>query len=201
MRTFVGALIAGSGLDEAVREAELDPEVAVEFLDSIRSTLGSHSVSRPTPRAGQPHRPAGGPGEYHVEHVTAICDGASRGNPGEAACAAILSDDEGQELLRRSKRLGVVTNNVAEYEGVILALDLAASLKARRLLLKLDSELVVRQLNLDYKVRNATLKPLFDKARLLMRSFEAVEVTHVPRADTRPVDKLANDALDGKGEE
>ncbi|UCG53760.1 MAG: ribonuclease HI family protein [Candidatus Latescibacterota bacterium] len=130
--------------------------------------------------------------------LTAFTDGASRGNPGEAACGVILFDEENEELLRRSKRLGVATNNVAEYQGVILALELAAALGAKILRVNLDSELVVKQLNNEYKVKHPSLKPLFIEANELMKTFDHVEIVHVSREETKFVDKLANDELDGK---
>ncbi|UCH85817.1 MAG: ribonuclease HI family protein [Candidatus Latescibacterota bacterium] len=130
--------------------------------------------------------------------MTAFTDGASRGNPGDAACAVILFDDTNEELLRRSKRIGVATNNVAEYEGVLLALELAEMLGAKELIIKLDSELVVKQLNKQYKVKHPTLKPLFERARIMIGGFRRVDVTHIPRGENKLADKLANDELDGK---
>lgn len=131
-------------------------------------------------------------------HLVAHSDGASRGNPGEAACAVILADESGNELLRRGRRLGVATNNVAEYEGVILALRLARELGAVEVTVRLDSELVVRQLNGRYKVKHPVLKPLFARASELMQSFARARVVHVPRAENSAADGLANDVLDGK---
>ncbi len=92
----------------------------------------------------------------------------------------------------------MTTNNVAEYEGVLLALELAATLGAPELLLKLDSELVARQLNGVYKVKHPVLKPLHGRATLLIRDFDRVEVVHIARGDNKVADKLANDELDGK---
>jgi ribonuclease HI len=92
----------------------------------------------------------------------------------------------------------VTTNNVAEWEGVILALELAATLGASDLRIKLDSELVARQLNGVYKVKHPSLKPLHARAALLMRDFDAVEVVHIARDKNKDADKLANDELDGK---
>ena len=133
-----------------------------------------------------------------VGRLIANADGASRGNPGPAACAVIISDQDGEELLRRAKLLGVTTNNVAEYHGVHLALELMKQLGARDVALKLDSELVVRQLNGEYRVKHPSLRPLFQKARSLMDEFSSVDITHIPREDNKAVDRLANDALDEK---
>ncbi len=133
-----------------------------------------------------------------VGKLVAFTDGASRGNPGEAACAVVLYDEKNEELLRRSKRLGKTTNNVAEYEAVLMALELAGLLGARSVDLRLDSELVVRQLNGEYKVRHPGLKPLFERACKGMGAFEHVSVMYVPRAENALADELANDELDGK---
>ena len=133
-----------------------------------------------------------------VGRLIANADGASRGNPGPAACAVIISDQAGEELLRRAKLLGVTTNNVAEYHGVHLALELMKQLGARDVALKLDSELVVRQLNGEYRVKHPSLRPLFQKARSLIDEFSSVDITHIPREDNKAVDRLANDALDEK---
>lgn len=133
--------------------------------------------------------------------LIAFTDGASRGNPGDSACAVIILDEKNEELLRRSKRLGRATNNVAEYEGVLFALELAELLGARELELRLDSELVVRQLNGSYKVKHPVLIPLFEKARRRMGSFDRVTVSHVPRKENAVADKLANAELDGRADD
>ena len=130
--------------------------------------------------------------------MTAVSDGASRGNPGEAACGVIISDADGEELLRRARRLGVATNNAAEYHGVIFALELAQTLGASELVLKLDSELVVKQLSGEYRIKHASLKPLAERARALIATFDRFDLVHVPREQTKDADKLANAELDGE---
>jgi ribonuclease HI len=187
---IIDALRSGGDVERAARDADLDPEVAQKFLDSIKDDLVNNlSASKP---------PGGKSSGGNVDRLVVFSDGASRGNPGQAACGVIVTDENGQELLRRSKRLGVVTNNVAEYEGVLLALELAQTLGAADVLLKLDSELVVRQLNGLYKVKHPSLKPLFEKAKARMDEFKHIDVVHVPRAEMKEADKLANDELDGK---
>jgi ribonuclease HI len=187
------ALALGTGLEEASAVSSLDKSVAVRLLTSLRKDLET--------RSARVHlRGMGGSAASSLSKAVAFSDGASRGNPGEGACAAIILDDNGAELLERTKRLGVVTNNVAEYEGVILALELCAQLGAKDVRLKLDSELVVRQLQGRYKVKNAALTVLHDKARTLMKRFETVSIVHVARSETKKVDKLANSALDEKSQ-
>jgi probable phosphoglycerate mutase len=92
--------------------------------------------------------------------------------------------------------IGVATNNIAEYRGCIAALERLLSWKVRRAVLRLDSQLVVRQLNCEYRVKHENLKPLLEKAEALRRQFEELHVEHVPREANRLADRLANDALD-----
>jgi ribonuclease HI len=133
--------------------------------------------------------------------LVAYADGASRGNPGKAACAVIILDKKDEELLRRSKTLGRTTNNVAEYEGVLYALELAGLLGASELELRIDSELVVRQINGQYKVKHPSLQPLFEKTRARMKKFIRVTVKHIPRKENKNADELANAELDGRADD
>ncbi len=130
--------------------------------------------------------------------LVAYADGGSRGNPGKAACAALIVDEKGDELLRRARLLGKTTNNVAEYEGVLLALALCKELGARAVTLRLDSELVVRQIEGRYKVKNADLAKLHGKVRAHIQEFDSVDLEHVKRDDNKTADALVNAALDGK---
>jgi ribonuclease HI len=131
-------------------------------------------------------------------HVADI-DGASRGNPGPAAYAVILRGHDGAKLYEIGKYIGRETNNVAEYYGLIAALDYAANHGIRALRIRSDSELLVRQMQRRYKVKNAALKPLFERAQKLARSLEYFAIEHVPRESNRNADALANLALDRIG--
>jgi probable phosphoglycerate mutase len=128
--------------------------------------------------------------------LVVYADGASRGNPGPAAIGATVQDDSGQELGTVSQAIGVGTNNQAEYRAAIEGVRLARRLGATAIDLRLDSELVVRQLLGRYRVKNAALQPLF--ATLVQELGEAGPVTigHVPRERNRRADALANAALD-----
>jgi len=126
----------------------------------------------------------------------AYADGASRGNPGPAAIGAVIYDPQGREVYRLSRKIGRATNNVAEYRAAIAALEAAIALGVSRIELRIDSELVVRQLGGRYKVRNPTLKKLFARLLELRRRFEALEAVSIPRLENRLADKLANEALD-----
>ena len=125
------------------------------------------------------------------------CDGASRGNPGPAAIGAVLYGPTGEEpVLEVSEAIGEATNNVAEYEALIAGLEGARDLGARRLLICLDSQLLVRQIAGEYRVRAAGLKPLFRRVQALMAEFAVVDIEHVPREKNVVADALANAALD-----
>ena len=122
-------------------------------------------------------------------------DGASRGNPGPAAIGAAIFDGQGREVYRISRRLGVATNNEAEYRAAIAALEAALALGARRVELRMDSELVVRQLTARYKVRNPRLIRYHRRILSLRPRFQEVVVRHVPRGENLLADSLANQAL------
>ena len=123
-------------------------------------------------------------------------DGGARGNPGPAAIGYVILDAGGKELKRARHYLGVATNNHAEYRALIAALEAAANLGFDHIACRLDSELVVKQLNGQYKVKEPSLKPLATEALALTRKFTQVEFTHVPREQNKIADQLVNEALD-----
>ena len=127
--------------------------------------------------------------------LIAYADGASRGNPGPAAYGAVLCDVDGGELDAWGNPIGRATNNVAEYHGAIAAVEAALERGATALELRLDSELIVRQLEGRYRVRNQSLKPLFDQLTTLIEQFESFQPTHVRREFNKRADALANEAL------
>ena len=133
-----------------------------------------------------------------VDAVNAIiyADGASRGNPGPASIGAVVYDDSGRELHTVSRRIGRTTNNEAEYRAAIAALEAALALGVREVELRMDSELVVRQLDSRYKVRNPSLRRLFGRVKDLQVRFASFQVNHVRREANRRADQLANQALD-----
>jgi ribonuclease HI len=128
--------------------------------------------------------------------LTINIDGAARGNPGPAAFAYVIVR-EGQLLCEEAGRLGMATNNFAEYTALVRALERAAELGATRLLIRSDSELLVKQMNGVYRVKNPQLKVLHDQATRLHDQFASVSVVHVPREENKHADRLCNEALDG----
>jgi tryptophan 2,3-dioxygenase len=127
-----------------------------------------------------------------VVHV----DGGARGNPGPAAAAAVISTPDGEVLADAAERIGVATNNVAEYRGLLLGLERARELGATEVEVVNDSELVAKQVIGDYKVKNADLKPLHARAMDALRDFDRWTVRSVPRAHNSAADALVNQALD-----
>ena len=123
-------------------------------------------------------------------------DGGARGNPGPAAIGAVLRNEKGEIVREISEYIGEATNNQAEYKAVIAALAEAKKLGAVELEFFLDSELVVYQLNREYKVRDKDLAPLFVKIYNGSMSFKKVFFRHVPREKNRAADRLVNEALD-----
>jgi ribonuclease HI len=126
-------------------------------------------------------------------------DGAARGNPGPGGAGVAIEDRGGASLAQAWRYLGAVTNNVAEYEALCLGLEHAAALGARRIEVRADSELIVRQMRGEYRVRNPGLRTLFARACKLAARFEQVGYVHVPREKNRVADRLANLAIDRQG--
>lgn len=137
-------------------------------------------------------------GEHGARTMTLslYCDGASRGNPGPSGAGVVLLDENGEEILELSRYLDNGTNNEAEYQALVRGLEAAADLSAKRIDIFLDSELVVRQLRGEYKVRNARLRSLFDQAVSILQQFDDYDIFHVGRELNRQADRLANEAID-----
>lgn len=123
-------------------------------------------------------------------------DGAARGNPGPAAYGFVLDSPSGAELAGEGEAIGEATNNVAEYRGLIAGLERAVALGVTKLEVRMDSELVVRQISGRYRVKHPGLVPLFRKARSLIERLESWDIRHVPREENKRADRLANRALD-----
>ena len=128
--------------------------------------------------------------------LTLFADGGSRGNPGPAAGGAVLLDAGGAVVGEAGEFLGRATNNVAEWHGLLAGLAAALELGADELAVRMDSELVVRQLTGVYRVKHPDLKPLFARATSLLRRFRTVEIKHVPRKENAAADAVVNRILD-----
>jgi len=130
--------------------------------------------------------------------LTIYTDGASRNNPGEAG-AGVYILRAGEPFDRIARYLGTTTNNIAEYTAAIIGLERAVEAGATAVRLYADSELLVKQINGQYKVKNEGLKPLHAKAKELIARIGRVEVQYIPRAQNKEADALANKAIDEKG--
>jgi probable phosphoglycerate mutase len=144
--------------------------------------------SEPEPREDRFH------GAY-----TANIDGAARGNPGPASYAVVLCRPDGTPLESLGRYIGRQTNNVAEYYALIAALDYALAHNVRRLRIRSDSELLVRQVQGVYKVKSPDLRPLYERARKMIAGLEAFAIEHVPREQNADADAAANAVLDNTG--
>ncbi len=184
-------------------------QLAERFLKELSETLDVHKTikklnitekeardiliglipRRAVPEARAPQVMAGGRYEINV-------DGASRGNPGKAGAGVVIRDHEGNVLKKLKRYLGVATNNVAEYQALVMALEAARNLRINKVRISADSELMVKQLTGVYRVKSPELKLLYDKAKGLLEGFMEFEITHVYREENNLADSLANEAID-----
>ncbi len=133
-----------------------------------------------------------------IPTLSIFADGGSRGNPGPAGIGAVLLDEKGEKVEEISRYIGIATNNVAEYLAVIYGLQEAAYMKAGKVVLNVDSQLIARQLRGEYKVKDETIRKFFDLALNLFRGFDKVEVREIPREKNKEADSLVNKAINLK---
>jgi len=129
-------------------------------------------------------------------HLILYVDGACSGNPGPCGAAAILKTDDGVTILERARAFGPGTNNEAEYQAVILGLEMAGELKPRHLTIRSDSELMVRQIAGEYRIKAPNLKPLLQRVQRLLAPLASVEIEHIPRTQNTEADKLSRKAVE-----
>jgi len=125
-----------------------------------------------------------------------MVDGAARGNPGAAGCGAVICDERGAVVKELSRYLGHTTNNVAEYEALLLGLEALLQLGKKRVRVQSDSQLLVRQVEGQYRVKDEKLKVLYQRAMTLLRRFDEYRILHVPRNLNKLADRLANQGID-----
>jgi len=126
-------------------------------------------------------------------------DGAARGNPGPAAIGVVIEDEEGRTVYEASRALGVRTNNEAEYLALITALEYLKEARPKEAEFRLDSELVVKQLSGEYKVKEPRLRALHGQVVMLLNTVPKYKIRHVRRVENARADELANEALDAVG--
>lgn len=187
----------------AAAALHVEPDTVVDALRTLARKLDDkpRPAAQPSLFDAPPARPApaakpaaGG----RFAHLILFTDGAARGNPGPAGAGAVLSLPDGTVIARLGKFLGVQTNNVAEYQGLIIGLEKALELGARTLDVRADSLLVISQLRGEWKVKHPGLKPYFDQARALLRKFDRVSLEHVRRELNAEADEMSNRAIDEK---
>ena len=125
-----------------------------------------------------------------------MVDGAARGNPGPAGCGAVILDENSVVVRELSRYLGHTTNNVAEYEALLMGLEVLVELNRNRIVVQSDSQLLVRQLNGEYRVKDEKLKVLYQRVTNLLRQFSAYRIVHVRREFNKLADRLANRGID-----
>ncbi len=130
-----------------------------------------------------------------IKKLVIFTDGGAEPNPGKAGIGIVIKDEQGKVIDSISRAIGRATNNQAEYRAIIVALEKAVKLGAKSVSIRSDSELVVRQLNGRYRVKNAELKPLYLKVKQLQDRLQSFDIVHIPREQNREADKLAGKAI------
>jgi len=184
------ALAGGEPLASAAAQLGMTAPEAKALLEKLAARVERAAAEKAAVGAPAPVVKASAPGTWRL-----FTDGAARGNPGPAGAGAVLVSPDGQHE-RLGKFLGVQTNNVAEYEGLLLGLRHARALGVMSLEILADSELMIRQLNGEYRVKAPGLLPLFEQARVLMREFASVSARHVRREENKDADEMSNRAID-----
>jgi ribonuclease HI len=186
-------LAGGTGFESAWNAAGYEARSEAEqALRDLAATLAEETPSDESARAAIKAASVseGGLG------LIVYADGASRGNPGPASIAAVAQLETGEELTSVSKCIGKATNNVAEYRAVIEGLRLARDLGAAKVEMRIDSELIVKQLNGEYRIKNTTLQILAETAVTEAGGFSVCTYVHISREENKEADRLANIALD-----
>ncbi len=193
------APVASKGL--RVRKVSEVEKAARQSAEELESSMNDSKVERERKRAqraaeAEKAREEERLAEERIPRTRLYTDGAARGNPGPAGAGAVIVSPEGHIVAKVGKFLGDNTNNYAEYMGLILGLKRARAMGIKELEILADSELLVKQLNGEYQVKAANLKPLHDEARALLGAFPSVEVRHIPREQNSAADEMSNRAID-----
>ena len=181
---FLESLSHTLDVDQTVKKLNITKEDARGILKGLAIGKGVES-----PQGDQPLR-----GVYQI-----YVDGASRGNPGKAGAGAAIKDAEGTVVRKLKSYLGIMTNNMAEYSAMIMALKAARDMGIKDVRIHADSELMVKQLNGVYRVKSHDLMPLFLEATHLLGAFDEYKIAHIYREGNGLADSLANEAIDQRG--
>ena len=163
-----------------------------DLFNRLEALLPEDTARRPDHRTASQRASCVEASNALILHV----DGGSRGNPGPAGCGAVLLDPSGQVVDEKSRFIGRATSNEAEYHALIMGLKAASARGANEITIRADSQLMVRQINGDYKVKSPNLQPLFSEVKNLLSKFSAWRAEHVRREQNARADALANRAMD-----
>lgn len=167
----------------------LTKEMLSALLNETAGAVGHGVIRKALPTVAAPKKGGGG-------KLRMFTDGASRGNPGEAGIGVLIEDESGHIVKKLARYLGKATNNQAEYTALIDGLKAAAELGAEEVSIFADSELVVKQMKGEYKVKNADLQEKHGEAKRVAAGFKKVYYTYIPREKNKEADALANEAID-----
>lgn len=195
---FLESLSETLDVDQTVKKLNITKEDARDILRGL-------AIGKRPPKAAPVHVPVK-KGVEHLEGAKPLhgvyhiyVDGASRGNPGKAGAGAAIKDAEGTVVRKLKSYLGILTNNMAEYSAMIMALKAARDMGIKDVRIYADSELMVKQLNGVYRVKSHDLMPLFLEATHLLGAFDEYKIAHVYREGNGLADSLANEAIDQRG--
>lgn len=192
---FLDALSQTLDVDQTVKKLNITKEDARGILKGLAVGKGARPPQG-APKAA-PASPVHVPVKKGVYQI--YVDGASRGNPGKAGAGAAIKDAEGTVVRKLKSYLGILTNNMAEYSAMIMALKAARDMGIKDVLIYADSELMVKQLNGVYRVKSHDLMPLFLEATHLLGAFDEYKIAHIYREGNGLADSLANEAIDQRG--
>ena len=188
LKDFLNSLTQGSALDALSDKLKSSkPKIKKIIEELLLKFLEEEKKDKPRARATA----------KGLKEAVLYVDGASRGNPGVAGCGAVIMDKNGNIVRELRRKLGKATNNVAEYSALLLGVEAAISLGIASIRIFADSELMVKQINGQYKVKNEGLRPLFIKAMGHKKKFGSFTIAHVKRDKNEIADRLANEAIDG----
>ncbi|MHC4321476.1 MAG: ribonuclease HI family protein [Planctomycetota bacterium] len=174
---------------------EQDKTITKKRVDKLFQDLKGH-VKKEDMAASEKEIAGTSSIKKEADLIVVNVDGASKGNPGESGIGVAIFDKDSNLISEASDYLGVATNNIAEYKALILGIKLSTKYNAKRILFKSDSELMVKQIKGEYKVKNAQLKLLFAKAQSLLKKLPNWKIMHVPREENKEADLLANKGVE-----
>ena len=174
---------------------EQDKTITKKRVDELFQELKEH-VTRDDPTLPEREITDASNTQKEADLIVVNVDGASRGNPGESGIGVAIFDKDSNLINEACDYLGVATNNIAEYNALILGVKLSTKYNAKRVLFKSDSELMVKQIKGEYRVKNAQLKLLFAEAQSLLKNLPNWKIMHVPREENKAADLLANKGVE-----